>query len=90
MRAVRIRITDTLHYREISLFEQGTEIGHVVVQAAIIRQLDDVLLRFGNASPCFVISVIRVRHQGVESIIATSELDHDQNRTIFSRGELCR
>ena len=77
MRAVRVRVTDTLHDRGLPLPEQGSQILQRRVQTATVIQAVDLGRRNGQARTRFEIRVITVGDHGVESVVAAGQLHDD-------------
>ena len=90
MRAIRIRITDALHNRNVSFVVERFYAGESWIERNVVVDLEDLIRSEPKPRPSDVISVIGVGNDHVESVVATRHLQHHQNRSVFARDGLRR
>ena len=88
MRAVRVRITDTLHHGQIAGVVKILETGHRAVEANLAVQLQNLVRRQPDARARVVIKIVRVGHDGVEAVVAAGHLQHDENGRVLAGDDL--
>ena len=90
VRTLRVGIADALQHRELTPVPQRPEALHPGIQADVIVQPDDHVLRLAQRGPRLVIQVVGVGDDGVEPVVAARELQHHQDVVPAGRGRLRR
>jgi hypothetical protein len=89
MRSVRIGITDSLDDRELTGVIEGLETREGGVKTERIVEFQN--LGRGNINPRagFVVMIVAVRNQCVESVVSTCHLQNHEDRGVLAGGDLC-
>ena len=82
MRAIRLRIANSLHDRQVAGLPETVQVLECWVQAHAVIQLENLAGLDPERRPALVIHIVGVRDNGVQSVIAAAELEHDQNGRI--------
>ncbi len=82
MRAVRVWIADALHDRQVAGLPEPVQILECRVQAHVVIQLENLAGLDPERWPALVVHIVGVRDDGVQSVIAAAELEHDQDGRI--------
>jgi hypothetical protein len=80
VRQVRIGIPDALDDRDMTSLVARRELGEVRVESDAVVERDRVLHR-ERRSQCSI-RRIRERHDGRQTVVATTELDHDERAVV--------
>ena len=80
MRAVRILITDALDNAQQAILVQVGQTAQSGMQSQMFVQLQGFTLRYRQRWPSFPILVVVERYDGIEAVVATGQLNHNQNR----------
>ena len=90
MRAVRVRITDTLHDRDMSFVVKGFQTGQSWIERDMIVDLEDLIGGQSKSRACNMVSIVGVRNYRVESIVSAGHLQNDENGSVFAGDDLSR
>ena len=71
-----------MHHRHLPLFEQALKTGHARVEAVLIVNLAQFVGANANLGAQAVIGVIRIGHQGVETVVGAGEFHHHQDALV--------
>ena len=84
MRAVRIRIANALHNRDMSFVVERFESREFWIQPEMIVDLEDLIGRDSKPRPRDVIRIVSIRNHCVESVVASGHLQHDKDCSVFA------
>ena len=90
MRALRVRVADALHDRQLPLLPHRPEASHRGVQPDVVVQANDVVPGLAERGPSLVVQVVGIGDDGVEAVIAAGQLQHDQDVVLAGRGRVGR
>ena len=90
MGAVRIRIPYPLDHAKTSLGIEIVDSGQLRMEPCVITDTEDVGLWNGDLGTGFVIGIIAIRDERIDTVIASRKLENNQDRTILPRGDLPR
>ncbi len=79
MRKRWIVVTTAVHNRHLAIFIQAFKTGHTTAEAKMIVDAAQLLGPNAQFGPVAIIGIVTVRHEGVETIIASGEFQHHQN-----------
>src|SRR4029077_4862794 len=90
MRAIRVRITDTLHDRDVPFVVQRFQAGQSRIERDVIVDLEDLIGGQSKSRAGNMVSIVGVRNYRVESIVSAGHLQNDENGSVFAGDGLSR
>jgi hypothetical protein len=82
VRAVGVGVADVLHHGQQTVVIETLEVRHFGVEADLIVKFQHFLRVEGEFGPGLVVGVIRERREGVQTVVAASELHHNQDMVV--------
>src|SRR5689334_20857863 len=79
MRSVRVRIADALNNRQVLILVQLLEAGHLRMQAELIVQLQDLIIRNAKHNPVSAVTIVAERYNRIQTVVAAAQLYDDEN-----------
>src|SRR5258708_1265524 len=85
---VRVWVADALDDRQTAAVIQVLEPGQAGMKSGLIIELEDILGIDAELRAGLMIKIVRVRHHGIQTIVAAGHLQHAENGGIAAGGGL--